>query len=149
VEHVGPAAVDAAFFFSSNSLVKNFTVEDHAGELPAALTSYAEPIINYVLSTRQNERTGRERAPVAVYTMNQGSPVGWKVGKLRSALTCCAYQCNGGQIWQHRPNKSFSVADQRSPGWLSELYVLRGRRLDNFFCMQEFGFHVLDQRGST
>src|SRR6266508_4628118 len=83
VEHVGPAAADAPFLFDAKSLVRNFIVRDHTGELPAAPVTYTEPIINYVLKTRQTERTGREHAPVEVYTMRPGAtPLGWKVGKL-------------------------------------------------------------------
>ncbi|MEO8428177.1 MAG: hypothetical protein ABI651_13790 [Verrucomicrobiota bacterium] len=149
VEHLGPAAADGAFFFNAKSLVSNFIVRDRSGELPAAPVTYAEPIINYVLKTRQTGRTGRERAPVKVYTMKPGGPpVHWSAGKLPIGTYMLRVIGALGSEEVAMPPRQviFQLRINDGLDGSSSVYVLRGRGLDNFFCMQEFGFHVVDQR---
>ncbi len=149
VEHVGMTDFRGPFFFGTNSLVKTFTAREHGGAAPQLANTYAEPVVHYVMTDRKSIRTGEHRSPVPVFRMNPGGPsLRWDVGalpigtymlRLIGAIPTADVVMPPRQlVFQLRINDRLDGSQS--------VYVLRARGVDSFYCLQEFGFHVVDGR---
>jgi hypothetical protein len=148
-EHVG--FVDDGYppFYNGQSLVKTYVFAEHAAEAPEPLVDFAEPKSYYVRTGRTEIRSKETHPPVKVLKMDAGDkPVVWKVGKLPIGVYMLRIIGAIPAADQVTPPKhlvlSLKVNDRYdgSQSW----YVLRGRGVDSFYCVQEFGIHVDDDR---
>jgi hypothetical protein len=148
-EHVGFFPELYPPFYDARSLVKNQVFAEHAAETPQRLVDFAEPKSYYLLTARAEIRSRDTHPPVKVLRMAPGDkPFLWRVGKLPVGtymLRIIGAIPAGDQV---SPPKhlviSLKVNDR--PDGSSSWYVLRGRGVDSFYCVQEFGIHVDEER---
>jgi len=154
-EHVGfwAGAPQQVAFFNAQSLVKTLVFAEHAAEAPEPLVEFAEPKSYYLLTGRTDVRSKETSPPVKVLKMDPGDdPVVWKIGQLPIGWYMLriigAIPAADQETPPRNPPKHlvFSLKVNDRPDGTQSWYVLRGRGVDSFYCVQEFGIHVDDDR---
>ena len=148
LEHVGVKEPNPPtnYFYDSRSLVKTWIFKDHMGQ---ALVPFAEPLSEYLSVGVKQIRSTKTQQPVLVrHLKGGGNSATWEIGAL--PIGTYMFRIIGAipAADQTTPPKhlviSFTINDQTDGS--KSTYVLRGRGVDTFYCVQEFGFHVIDNR---
>lgn len=149
VEHYGMTGNMGNRFYTGESLVKNFILKDNEAAIEGEITNYDEPEVNYIMAGRRTLRTGETRRTLQVYEMKPGEGrVFWRAGELPVGAYMMriigAVRTEDADLPPKQLVFQMRINDGRRGA--VNTYVLRGRGVDSFYCLQEFAFHVVDDR---
>ena len=98
---------------------------------------------------RKTERNESTHPPVAVHELKPAGPaIVWKVGRLPMGVYMLRLigAISTRDFVQPPKQLIFELRVNDQADGSTSTYVLRGRGIDSFACVQEFGFHILNER---